>query len=127
MMIDLASSQLIYWKDKLVGHSVKVALNGPEEKEDFDILEGDIKKSFVNGMPSISFSNRIHQILIQGMDNTVILKLLGRNIGFSILQNKIYSLWKPSVPIHMMDIENGYFLVQFQNKLDCERALSEGP
>ncbi|MBA0684345.1 hypothetical protein Goari_025937 [Gossypium aridum] len=27
----------------------------------------------------------------------------------------------------MMDIENGYFLVKFQNKLDCEKALSEGP
>ncbi|XP_040934424.1 uncharacterized protein [Gossypium hirsutum] len=26
-----------------------------------------------------------------------------------------------------MDIENGYFLVNFQNKLDCERALSECP
>ncbi|MBA0818913.1 hypothetical protein Gohar_025515 [Gossypium harknessii] len=27
----------------------------------------------------------------------------------------------------MMDIENGYFLVKFQNKLDYENALSEGP
>ncbi|KAK5792632.1 hypothetical protein PVK06_033747 [Gossypium arboreum] len=27
----------------------------------------------------------------------------------------------------MMDIENGYFLVKFQNKLDCEKALFEGP
>ncbi|MBA0805365.1 hypothetical protein Gohar_004885 [Gossypium harknessii] len=27
----------------------------------------------------------------------------------------------------MMDIKNGYFLVKFQNKLDCERALAEGP
>ncbi|MBA0648153.1 hypothetical protein Goklo_015927 [Gossypium klotzschianum] len=71
MMIDLTFNQLIYWKDKLVGHSAKVALNGPEEKEDFDILEGDIQKSFVNGMPSISFTNRIHQILIQEIGETV--------------------------------------------------------
>ncbi|PPR86810.1 hypothetical protein GOBAR_AA33879 [Gossypium barbadense] len=39
--------------------------------------------------------------------------------------NKIYSMWRPSAPIRMMDIENGYFLVKFQNKLDCEKALSE--
>ncbi|MBA0584032.1 hypothetical protein Gorai_014866, partial [Gossypium raimondii] len=25
----------------------------------------------------------------------------------------------------MMDIENGYFLIKFQNKLDCEKALSK--
>ncbi|MBA0721841.1 hypothetical protein Golax_009345, partial [Gossypium laxum] len=61
------------------------------------------------------------------MENIVILKFLGRNIGFSILQNKIYNLWRHSAPLHMMDIENGYFLVKFQNKLDCEKAFSEGP
>ncbi|KAK5834245.1 hypothetical protein PVK06_018122 [Gossypium arboreum] len=41
-------------------------------------------------------------------------------------KNKIYNMWRPSAPIRMMDIENGYFLVKFQNKLDCEKALSEG-
>ncbi|KAH1097268.1 hypothetical protein J1N35_014189 [Gossypium stocksii] len=61
------------------------------------------------------------------MENTVILKLLGRNIGFSVLQNKLYNLWRPSAPLYMVDIENDYFLVKFQNKLDCEKVLSEGP
>ncbi|MBA0692992.1 hypothetical protein Goari_010510 [Gossypium aridum] len=32
-----------------------------------------------------------------------------------------------NAPLHMMDIENGYFLVKFQNKLDCEKAFSKGP
>ncbi|KAG8479188.1 hypothetical protein CXB51_029041 [Gossypium anomalum] len=41
--------------------------------------------------------------------------------------NKIYSMWRPLGPIHMMDIENDYFLVKFHNKLDCDKALSEVP
>ncbi|KAH1048006.1 hypothetical protein J1N35_038790 [Gossypium stocksii] len=41
-------------------------------------------------------------------------------------ENKIYSMWRLSRPIHMMDIENKYFLVKFHNKLDCDKALSEG-
>ncbi|MBA0699236.1 hypothetical protein Goari_000890 [Gossypium aridum] len=127
VMINLSIDQPTFWKDKLVGHSSKSVYKELDKKEDFDILEGDIQKSFVNGVPFISFSDRIHQILIQGMDNTIVLKLLGRNIGFSVLHNKIHSLWKPSTPLHMMDIENEYFLVKFQNKLDCEKALSEGP
>ncbi|MBA0576604.1 hypothetical protein Golob_027713, partial [Gossypium lobatum] len=80
----------------LVGQSSTDTFNDSEGKEDLDILDGDIQKSIVNGVPSISFSDKIHKILIQ-------------------------------VPLHMMDIENGYFPVKFQNKLDCERALSEGP
>ncbi|MBA0756622.1 hypothetical protein Gogos_005435 [Gossypium gossypioides] len=91
----------------LVGQSSKDTFNDSEGKDDLDILDGDIQKSIVNGVPFISFSNRIHKILIQGMENTVILKLLGRNIGFSILFNKLYNLWRPSMPLHMMDMENG--------------------
>lgn len=127
MMIDLTSEQPVSWKDKLISQSSKNESTGSEGREDFVIMDGDIQKSFVNGMPSITFSDRVHQFLIQGMENTVILKLLGCNIGFSVLQNKLYNLWRPSVTLHMMDIENEYFLVKFQNKLDYEMALSEGP
>ncbi|XP_012453513.2 uncharacterized protein LOC105775549 [Gossypium raimondii] len=127
MLIDTSPGKSISWRDMLVGQSSKDTHIDLEGKEDLEILDGDIKKTFVDGVPSISFSDRIHKILIQGMDNTVILKLLGRNIGFPVLQNKLFNLWRPSAPLHMMDIENGYFLVKFQNKLDCERALAEGP
>ncbi|PPD85499.1 hypothetical protein GOBAR_DD17561 [Gossypium barbadense] len=66
MLIDSTAKQLISWRDKLVGHLSKTNCNGSKEKEDFDILEGDIHKSFVNRVPSINFSDRIHQILIRG-------------------------------------------------------------
>ncbi|PPR93864.1 hypothetical protein GOBAR_AA26805 [Gossypium barbadense] len=127
MMIDLTSEQPVSWKDKLVGQSSKNDITGSERREDFVIMDGDIQKSFVNGVPSITFSERVYKFLIQGMENTVILKLLGRNVGFSVLQSKLYNLWILSATLHMMDTENGYFLVKFQNKLDCEKALSEGP
>ncbi|XP_016675437.2 uncharacterized protein [Gossypium hirsutum] len=127
MLIDSSPEKSISWRDMLVGQPSKDTLIDLEENDDLNILDGDIQKTVVDGVPSISFSERIHKILIQGMENTVILKLLGRNIGFSVLQNKLYNLWRPSAPLHMMDIENGYFLVKFQNKLDCERALAEGP
>ncbi|MBA0668034.1 hypothetical protein Goklo_001014 [Gossypium klotzschianum] len=63
-MINLSINQPTFWKDKLVGHSSKSVYKELDEKEDFDILEGHIHKSFVNGVPFISFSDRIHQILI---------------------------------------------------------------
>ncbi|MBA0846823.1 hypothetical protein Goshw_007900 [Gossypium schwendimanii] len=65
MMIDLSSIQPTSWRDKLVGQSSKDAFNRSEGKEDLDFLYVDIQKSIVNGVPSINFSDRIHQILIQ--------------------------------------------------------------
>ncbi|KAG8488864.1 hypothetical protein CXB51_016750 [Gossypium anomalum] len=46
--------------------------------------DGDIdavKVSIVNGIPAISFSDRVKEILYKEMELTIIIKLLGRNIG----------------------------------------------
>ncbi|KAA3474118.1 GroES-like zinc-binding alcohol dehydrogenase family protein [Gossypium australe] len=112
---------------QIIGQSSNIEGKGLEQKEEFELLEGEIQKSIINATPSIEFSNRIHQILIRDMENTVVLKLLGRNIGYSVLQNKIYSLWKPSSLFQLIDIENDYFLAKFQNKIDYEKVLAEGP
>ncbi|MBA0607722.1 hypothetical protein Godav_019987 [Gossypium davidsonii] len=65
-MVDPIAKQPIVWKDKLIGHSSISGENSLEEKEDFNLLEGDIQKSInMNGIHSIQFSDRIHQILIR--------------------------------------------------------------
>ncbi|MBA0853840.1 hypothetical protein Goshw_022641 [Gossypium schwendimanii] len=114
-LVDQDVQPTISWKDKLVGLPSNTAGKDLDTKEDFDVLEGDIQKSIINGIPSIHFSNSIQQILIRDLDNNMILKLLGRNIGYSILQNKIYNLWKPSSSFCLMDIEHGYFLAKFKS------------
>ncbi|MBA0688322.1 hypothetical protein Goari_006121, partial [Gossypium aridum] len=81
---------------------------------EFSLLEGDVKKSVVNGIPLIEFSKRIHQLLVNEMSISVVFKLLGINIGFVALQNKLYGIGRPSKPFQLMDIENGYFLAKFQ-------------
>ncbi|PPD89562.1 hypothetical protein GOBAR_DD13512 [Gossypium barbadense] len=122
--MDLAADQIEKtknsWKDKLIGSSSRSAGFVLESNEDFELLAG-------NGLPSIKFSDRIQHIHIRDVENTVILKLLGCNIGFSILHNKIYNLWKPSAPFHLMDIENGYFLARLDNKVDCKKYLTVQP
>ncbi|KAK5770907.1 hypothetical protein PVK06_047064 [Gossypium arboreum] len=81
-----------------------------EEDEDFELSTDDVERSILNGVPSINFSDRITQILVNHMQLTVVIKLLRRNIGYNALQNKVTALWKPSQPFNLMDVENGYFL-----------------
>ncbi|MFQ6651500.1 hypothetical protein Gotur_023803 [Gossypium turneri] len=47
--------------------------------------------------------------------------------GYGVLHNRIYSLLEPSQPFRLMDVENGYYLVQFQNRDDYDMALTQGP
>ncbi|PPR96059.1 hypothetical protein GOBAR_AA24609 [Gossypium barbadense] len=79
-------------------------------EEDFDFLERDITRSMVNGVPSIEFSDRFQQLLVKEMVTTVVVKLLGRNIGYNALQNKIINLWKSARPFKLIDAEHGYYL-----------------
>ncbi|MBA0747490.1 hypothetical protein Gogos_004402 [Gossypium gossypioides] len=78
-----------------------------EDVEYFDLLEKDIVRSSINGIPAIYFSERINQILIKDMEYTVVIKILGWNIGYAALQKKICTLWRPSETFRLMDIENG--------------------
>ncbi|PPD86400.1 hypothetical protein GOBAR_DD16661 [Gossypium barbadense] len=121
----------VAWNDKLVGTSSIAEKTNKFLEMDLDYElefdEGDIKNSYINGVPAIDFSKRINQFLVKDMTLTVVVKLLGKSIGFTTLQNRISNLWRPSKPFHLMDIENGYYLVKFQNKKDYGNVLSQGP
>ncbi|KAK5771522.1 hypothetical protein PVK06_047738 [Gossypium arboreum] len=130
MVVESSTGPTISWKDKLLGVT-SVSLNkkglespGVSTGEELEFLDGDIHRSFVNGIPTIDFSERIHQILFKEMESIVVLKLFGRNIGYGALHSCINSLWNPSMPFYIMDIENGYFLAKFQSIDDYAKVLS---
>ncbi|MFQ6626443.1 hypothetical protein Gotur_004576 [Gossypium turneri] len=105
MVVDFFPILEVSWRVKLLGRE---APNSGRD-EDFEFLNGDVVRSMVNGIPVINFSERIQQILFREMATTVVVKLLGRNMSYSILQNRIQNLWKPTQQIHIMNVENGYF------------------
>lgn len=78
-----------------------------QEDGDLELIETDVVRSLINGIPSIEFLERVNQILVKDMALTVAIKLLGQSFGYSALYNKVCSLWKPSKPFHLMDVENG--------------------
>ncbi|KAG8488375.1 hypothetical protein CXB51_016356 [Gossypium anomalum] len=129
MARDSDSQPVMSWKDKLLGGqtiestldcSVPIAGN----ENDFELLKGDVNTTIIDGVPVVTFSNHIKDILFREMELTVIVKLLGHNIGYNAMHNSIIFLWKPVNPIRLMDIANGYFLVKFQDADDYNRVLT---
>ncbi|KAG8502883.1 hypothetical protein CXB51_000604 [Gossypium anomalum] len=96
MAVDLVPQQIVSWKDKLLGKqddvtdSVRVPFAVNENK--FELLEGDVNTSIIDGIPAIKFSDRVKEILFKEMELTVIVKLLGRNIGYNIDKPVSHSL-----------------------------------
>ncbi|MBA0855214.1 hypothetical protein Goshw_010730, partial [Gossypium schwendimanii] len=109
------------------GSSASPTISVDSPDVDLKFEDGDILKSTLNKILAIDFSERFKRILVNDMETIVIFKLLGCNIGYGVLYNQISSLWKPSQTFRLMDVENGYYLVRFQNKVDYGMALTQGP
>ncbi|KAJ4822794.1 hypothetical protein Tsubulata_039470 [Turnera subulata] len=59
--------------------------------------------------------------------NSVIVKLLGRTIGYKALCGRIQTLWNPRGKYRVIDLLNNYFTVWFELRIDCTHALCDGP
>ncbi|KDO40369.1 hypothetical protein CISIN_1g048241mg, partial [Citrus sinensis] len=88
-------------------------MNGGED--DLDIADEDVIIETDGRIPSVVFSQKMQEQLIRPWKNTVIVKLLGRSIGYR-------SLW-----FTVIDLENYYYLVSFGAEEDGEFVLTQGP
>ncbi|MBA0571033.1 hypothetical protein Golob_004629, partial [Gossypium lobatum] len=50
------------------------------------------------------------------MARTIVIKLLGQRIAFNALVNEVHMLCKPKQSFQLMDLENDYYLVKFQDE-----------
>ncbi|MBA0736866.1 hypothetical protein Gogos_010355, partial [Gossypium gossypioides] len=107
---DLVLPTKISWKQMLIGkgdhnQGERPQSAGKDNEGEIEFLEYGVKKTIVNGISAIEFSKCIQQILLKNMETTVVLKFLGKNIGYIALFNQISNLWRPSRPFNLMDIE----------------------
>lgn len=58
---------------------------------------------------------------------TIIVKLVGRSVSFSYMQNKLVQLWRPVGRMDCLDLSYGVFLVHFLSKEDLDLVLEKGP
>ncbi|PPD75827.1 hypothetical protein GOBAR_DD27255 [Gossypium barbadense] len=74
---------------KVVVSGGKGGMNGDDFVAEDVLLEAeDVQMGANYSMPSIKFSKRVHKLLEDSMKNIVVVKFLGRKIGFNILFNK---------------------------------------
>ncbi|KAL4340767.1 hypothetical protein GQ457_08G017640 [Hibiscus cannabinus] len=75
--------------------------------------EEDVRIGGCSSLPEIQFSDRVHEAIDAKLANSVIMRLLGRSIGYQTLLNRIHLLWKPKGAMSLIDLDNNYFLVCF--------------
>jgi hypothetical protein len=58
---------------------------------------------------------------------TLIVKVMGRRVGYMYLIKRLKTLWKIQTNLELVDLGNEFFLARFANEADKEHALYNGP
>ena len=93
------------FKDTLMGNSDQGDDGVINMADNFVLEDADVKHFHDDGVPAIAFADRVQQLMAESMKNSVIIKLLGKSIGYGALWTKIHSLWNSLGEIKIVDLE----------------------
>lgn len=94
--------------------------------EEIDIEESDIVVQQGNSGPTIELSLAFKDKLHKPWEKSVVVKLLGRSVGYHALCVCLNMLWLLTKAYRVIDLENDFFLIQFPEKRDYLNALIGG-
>ncbi|KAJ9189613.1 hypothetical protein P3X46_000882 [Hevea brasiliensis] len=98
-----------------------------KESKDNSLSSSDFSVDTSGKIPKIILSERAREHLIRPWKYAVVVRLLGRSIGYKSLCSQIESLWRPNGEYKVIDLSNDYFLVNLSQKFDYVHVLLEGP
>ncbi|XP_031127559.1 uncharacterized protein LOC116029652 [Ipomoea triloba] len=77
--------------------------------------------------PTVRLSVREKEQIREPWRQTLIIKVMGRRVGYAYLLRRLTTMWKPKGRLELIALENDYFLVRFGLREDLEFAKYEGP
>jgi hypothetical protein len=78
-------------------------------------------------LPKVFIKDDIFNDLYLSWKDLLVIKLLGKKIGFYQLNTRLKNLWKLTGGFELMDVANGFFMVKFGLEMDKTKVINEGP
>lgn len=57
----------------------------------------------------------------------VIIKVVGKKVGYHFLYNKLHAMWRLQSPFMLIDLTNDFYIAKLSTKHDQNMALFQGP
>ncbi|KAK7278762.1 hypothetical protein RJT34_23798 [Clitoria ternatea] len=78
-------------------------------------------------LPRFTMEEDDYQRLCQPWKDCLVVKLLGKTLGFALMKGKLQQTWKLNGGFDLIDVGHGFFLVKFDVAEEKERVIMEGP
>jgi hypothetical protein len=123
------------YRDKVLGRDGITADESESETEEME-RDGDeagegmkVEERTVGDFecPEFVFSKQEEKRIYRPWRRGVIVKLLGRRIGYKALETRLKQMWVRKGVISIIDLSNDYYLVAFTHEDDQYAALMDGP
>ena len=98
-----------------------------DEDENSDDDDAEVQGLHREGMVAVKLTKETKNRIRKPWSKTVIVKLVGKSVGFSYMQNKLVQLWKPTGRMDCVNLTHGFFLVWFYTKEDLDSVLEKRP
>lgn len=118
-----ANSGAPSYKQIVAGESSNIS----PSQNDLDLISDDEEEESDDRCPVIHITKEEKLRLRSKWKQTLIVKVLGRNIGYAYLLKRLTALWHPKARMELITIEGGYFLARFTALEDYEFAKYGGP
>ncbi|XP_028785472.1 uncharacterized protein LOC114741381 [Neltuma alba] len=115
------------FKDKLMGGAGTVIMDSNNLSDELNIEYKDVIVNMDGLIPTINFSERVKSYMLQSMRLAIVVKLLECYIRQDILYSKIASLWRPTRNFKLTGLDDGCYMVKFDNEWDYQNAMLGGP
>ncbi|CAN1732122.1 hypothetical protein LINPERHAP1_LOCUS1478 [Linum perenne] len=89
--------------------------------------EKDIVSIIFDGVQAIQLSPEFKKKLCHPWSKSVVVRLVGKSIGYSFMCNRLRSMWKPQGNMQVIDVDMDCYLVRFGEEKDYFKALTGGP
>lgn len=102
----------------------------PPVKEMCDLLTaGLVKISHESGnrlIPFVTLDDKYFQDLCSPLNKSVVIKLLGKNVGYNMMKKRLKKLWKLTRGFDIMDIDDGYYMLKSNLLADKKKIVLDG-
>ncbi|KAI9123312.1 hypothetical protein K1719_006201 [Acacia pycnantha] len=113
------------YRSKLL--NIDSANKGGRPRDEVVVSENDYLIGRDGEVLSIDFSKEVREVLAQGMERTLIIKLLGRSVTYVDLMYRTQAIWKPKGSYQLVDMEGNFYFAMFDLEEDYTKVLTGGP
>ena len=118
-------AEMSSFKEKLLGKSMVSLKRSRGNLFELKLARAKLENGN-NLLPKIFLEHSIHKELSAPWEDALVVKLLGKGLGFITMRNRLKKLWQLNGGFELLDLDHGFFLVKSDSMDDMLHVLKGG-